>query len=173
LDTNLDHAANALARDLWRTGRAPTPAEIEILLARIASAPFNEKMAPVDRSIAGMPFQGRPLRIGEPSIRAHLAKRVLLDEQWIETTTEATYLSDLRRVAAEETTGVAVYRFEKRIVVAVVGPNGVPAARRGVPSLPLLLAIYDSGRGRLVTGFQIRSELDVDVPEGVQWRPSA
>lgn len=78
---------NKLIRELLNSKRAPTEEDIKKILDHVAKAPFSTRPVPVNKSLRGQVFQGHEQGKSESSIIAHLAKRVLLDQEWAETVT--------------------------------------------------------------------------------------
>jgi hypothetical protein len=169
-DPSIAHPVNALIRELFRTGRIASPAEFDAILARIAEAPFNEKLVDVDPDLVGTEFLGATLRAREPSIRAHLAKRILTDAMWSVEASPEDYLEDIRGAARHPSARLAIYRDGKRIIAAIVSQQTTPLIRRGIGAGAAIVAIYDSGRGRLITGYHLTSEASLNLSEDIQWQ---
>ena len=86
----------------------------------------------------------------------HLVRRVLVQRQWADGTTEAMYLSDLRAAAEHPDAQVRVGIAGGLPTVQIVAPNHVPATRLGPRATPWIIVVYAPNRGRLISGHQAR-----------------
>ena len=55
------HRVDQLIRELIRRGRAATADEIEQIIERMATAPFDERVVPVPTRLRGLSYHGRML----------------------------------------------------------------------------------------------------------------
>ena len=72
-----------LIRDLVRTGRSATAAEVERIFERMVAAPFDLRMVRVRVEERGAGYLGHTLGRDAESLTYHLVKRVALEEQWM------------------------------------------------------------------------------------------
>src|SRR5262245_23410534 len=83
----------------------------------------------------------------EPTLRLHLARRVLSEDQWVAGTTVAEYLDDLRRSVRAPGARLALYADRGGNIAATFGPTSVPVAHQGPRALPWLLVVLSADRG--------------------------
>lgn len=164
------HPADQMIRRLVAAGTTPTTEEWQEITARLASAEFSTRQVGVDRTIRGQVFQGEALGSRAPSITAHLAKRILVEQQWASGTTATEYLNDLR-VALQHPSGrVAVYQMDDgRRVLAVLAPNEIPTSRLGGEAKPFLWVVYNADYGTIVTGYQASGLDTINMPGTTRW----
>ena len=142
------------------------PGEREIILARMAVAPFSTgPRTALDFDVDGEPDPRTPGRYLAPgdrltSLEAHLVKRVAGGE-WRPETTPEEYLEDLHASAGHPTARLFVGLEDGRPLAAtltdlgaggIVLPRIVPAGR---PSCVLVL--YNAKASRLITGYVVES----------------
>ena len=139
--------ADRLIRELIHTRREATPEEVERIVERMATVPFDKE----DRRTPGKArsrgtYLGR--RIGErtDSLFAHLLRRVFEDEQWKEGTTERQYLGDLRGAIRHPRAGVLLYERQGGPIAAVLAPNVVPEGRLGSLEEPMFRYVFRGSR---------------------------
>lgn len=142
------HPVDRLIRELIRTGRPATPEEVERIIERMATVPFNPRQRRVRGEERGASYQGYTLGAREEALRYHLIKRIVIEKQWAEGTTEEQYLTDLRRAVSSSAARLVV--FERR--------GGF-----------LMLVIYAADRGIIVSGYQFSSLETVRIPEEARW----
>lgn len=166
-----EHPADRLIRELIQTGRPAAPEEIEQVLERMATAPFERRDARVRVVHRGITYQGRTLGARADSLSYHLIKRVPIERQWAEGTTAEQYLNDLRRGVLHPNARLMVYhRGGESFAAAVIGTGQVlPAGRQGPGSLPLLLAVYSADRGVVASGYQFSSLNELNLPWEALW----
>lgn len=156
-------------RDIVDEGRKMTPAEAGRVLRHIEQARFSERPVDVEKDIRGKPFRDVKLKARMPSDIAHLAKRVLHEQQWPANTTMKSYLRDLRRSVRHPEAQVYTYVWGKGgnapRCVGVVAPNHV----KGPKSQPLLFVAYSAKDGRILTGYQVGSPEDVGGIKAADW----
>lgn len=165
------HPVDRLIRELIRTGRAATAAEVQQIIERLATAPFNPRQRRVRGEERGASYQGYTLGPREDALRYHLIKRVVIEKQWAEGTTEEQYLADLRRAASWVAARLVVFERRGGFLAATITPTDlvISAARRGPRSLPAVLVIYAADRGIIVSGYQFSSLETVRIPEEARW----
>ncbi len=165
------HPADRLIRELLQSGRQATAAEVEQILERMVSAPFNTASVRVPPGERGTSYQGRTLGASAPSIEYHLAKRVVIEQQWAPGTTAAEYLEDLRRAIRDPAARLAVYGRWGDHLAATVTPTGrvLDAARQGPRREAQLFVVYSADRGMIVTGYQFSTLAAVGIPAGARW----
>ena len=162
--------ANRLIREWLDPKRAPTEAELKLVLDHVAKAPFSSRLVPVDRDIRGKDFQGLVLGASEPSIVAHLAKRVLAEEQWARDVTADEYVAHLHNVAGDPDLQVAVYvGKDRRLCLGLFAPNRIPRSRLGPRAEPFIWALYLADYGTMASGYQVSGIESITLPEDVRW----
>ncbi len=165
------HPTDRLIRELIQTGRDATPAEVDSIIERMATAPFDRSIVRVDLEHRGMQWRGRTLGARADSLAYHLFQRVMLEQQWAEGTTEGQYVGDVQDAARSPEARVAVYERRGGHVAAIVSrtADAVPVSRRGAGSLPDLFIAYSADRGIIVTGYQVSSIETVSIPKEARW----
>jgi hypothetical protein len=102
-----------LIRELIQSQRRATPQEINQIVARMATAPFDPpRVRPVPTQDRRLTYQERTLGAREDSLFYHLVKRVVDEEQWADGTTAQQYLADLVQAVRSPHARLAV--FERR-----------------------------------------------------------
>lgn len=161
---------DSLIRAIILTRRQATPTEVDQIIGRIASAPFETKpvRVPVQYRVA---FQGRTLRNREPSVLVHFIKRTLAERQWHRETTQDDYLADLWHAArAPEARVLAYTRWGERFAATITPTERVvPRGRLGPEFCGNLLVVYSADRGMIRTGYMFTDLADLDLPEDVLW----
>ena len=165
------HPADQLIRELVRTGREAMPEEIEQVVERMATAPFDPRVRSVGQQHRGLVYQGYALGEREPSLFYHLVKRVSVEAQWAAETTADEYLADLRRAIRATLASLVLYSHRGGAIAATLVPTAasVPLHRQGFRALPNLVVIYSADRGIIVTGYQYSALDRLRIPEGAQW----
>lgn len=165
------HPADLLIRELIRTGRAASPNQIEQIVGRVATAPFNPSVVSVPTRYRGFAYLGRLLGSREDAVFLHLTQRVIAEGQWAIGTTPAQYLDHLRRAVRWPAARLAVYPRRGGAIAAVVNRTAdvVPSQRLGAGALPWLIVVYSADRGILVTGYQFSTFDEVSMPEEARW----
>lgn len=165
-----DHPTDRLIRELIQTGRPVEAGEVERILERMASAPFDPRIIRTPARERGQHYCGRTVQPHDEAVVVHLVRRVLRDEQWADGTTSQEYLDDLRRSIRLEAQ-LALYHRRGGNVAATLTPTAhvVPAERRGPRSLPVLWVVYSADRGIIVTGYQASSRDEISIPEDTKW----
>ncbi len=165
------HPVDRLIRELIQTGRPATSEEIDQIVERMATAPFDRRAVPVPRRLRGLTYRGRALGQREDSLTLHLFKRVVDEQQWAVGTTAAVYLNDLRRGVRSPAARLAIYERRGGIIaVSVIATSGaVPASRLAGNSLPNLIVVYSLDRSIILSGYQFSTLEQTGVPEEVRW----
>ncbi len=163
------HPVDQLIRELIDSRRAATPDEVARIVERMAVAPFDPEIVPVRLKDRGIVYQQRALTNRASSLFYHLVKRVIVEQQWSEGTTESDYLHDIRDAIRNQPARLVVYRRHGGAVAAVCAPNTVVALRRGPEEHPWIFVIYSADRGVIVSGYQVSSLNTVSIPEDRQW----
>lgn len=149
--------------------RKPTADDKLAILNEISQARFYGGDARIPAHLLGLSFEGRPLGDREPSSRAHLARRVLDDEQWPAVTTEQQYLEDLRAALRHPDAQVIVYKRRGGYVASVLSPNEIPEGRLGKRPEDNVFVVYVADRSCIITGYQTACEQNLSIPEGALW----
>ena len=165
------HPVDVLIRELIATRRAATAGEVAAIVARMASAPFDERAARVRIAERGTTYLGHTLSADEPRLIYHLIKRVVIEGQWSLGTTAADYLADLRLAIRIPTARLLVYERRGGTLTASIAPTSdvLGNARRGPNSLPYLLVVYSADRGAIITGYQFSNWESIRLSEEVVW----
>jgi len=165
------HSTDRLIRELVDKERPATEAEIAAIVVRMANAPFDPRTVPVSPALRGLTYAAQTLGAHAPSLDVHLVKRIMVERQWAYGTTAAQYLSDLRRaVRAPKTRVIAYIRRGGYIVSALSHTASVlTPSRRGTGTLPLLLGVYSTDRGMIVSGYQVSTIEQAGIPQEARW----
>lgn len=165
------HPVDRLIRELIQTGRQATTEEIERIIERMATAPFDRRVLPVPAQLRGTPYQGRALGTREDALFIHLVQRVIRDGQWAEGITELDYVADLRRAVRAPPARLVIYQRRGGPVAATFTPSDrvLPASRRGPKALPWLYVVYSADRGIIVSGYQTSGLQTLSVPGDARW----
>lgn len=163
------NSVDDLIRELIDTGRPTKSGEVRRILSHIAGSPFNQATTRVSRKYRGLSYQGRTVGNREDSLFFHLAKRVVVEEQWANGTTEQDYLGDLRQAVQDPSARLVVYKSRGDNSAGVFAPNVVSASRQGPRPEPFIYVIYSADRGIVVTGYQASSPQEVEVPGSARW----
>lgn len=148
-----------------------TPDEVEQIIERMATAPFDQRLVRVPLDERGAMYQGDALGARANALTYHVIKRVVIEPQWVYGTTAAQYMHDLRRAVRTPSARLIVYTRRGGNLAATITPTEtvMPAERRGPETLPQLLVIYAADRGTLITGYQFSRLEMTGVPEELQW----
>jgi hypothetical protein len=149
--------------------RVATPRDVESIIERMATAPFDSRPIRVPVRYRGLTYRGRALSEREESLFYHLVKRVLIEEQWSDGTTAAEYLADLRQAVRSPDARLLVYRRRGGPTAAVLAPNLVPTDRRGPKPQPFLYVVYSADRSIIVSGYQASGLAEISVPADARW----
>jgi len=161
---------NRLIRELVGTKKTLSDKQWERVFDHVSQAGFATRQVAVEKELHGVIFQGQPLKARAGSLRAHLAKRVLLEGQWAEGTTAEQYLTDLKSVINAPDLQKAVYRSKDgQIVLGLLGRNRLPPERMGKNPKQFLWVIYSTDYGTITSGYQVSGIEWIRVPEGVRW----
>jgi hypothetical protein len=165
------HPTDRLIRALIQTGRRATLEEIERIVDRLATAPFDPRDRRVRVAERGLQYHGRTVRAREDSLFYHLVKRVVADGQWAADTTVEQYLTDLRHAARSPDARLLLYTDRGGRIAATITPTAavLPAGRQGPRPLPNLLVVYSADRGIIVTGYQFPTLEEIRIPQEAQW----
>jgi hypothetical protein len=145
-----------LLRELIAAPRQVSDAERASIVAHIASAEFNRNGVTTEEQIRGLTYLGRTVEPWADSLFVHLVRRVLVQRQWAEGTTEAIYLADLREAVLHPAADVPLGLAGGLPTVQITAPLTVPEERRGPRAQPWIVVICAPNRDRLVSGYQVR-----------------
>lgn len=90
--------------------RVPTSADVTAILATMVLAPFNPQLERAPTELRGAVYAGRTIQSRDESWLIHLAKRVIVEQQWTEGTTAGEYLGDLRTAVQDSVSRLVLYR---------------------------------------------------------------
>lgn len=158
-----------LIRDLLVRERTANEEEIAAIIARLASAPFNDQLVSVPRMYRGLHHPGPPLGNRERSLRLHLTVRVVKDRQWSEETDESTFLDDLHEAVRHHAARLILYHRRGGALAAVLSPNNISREHLGPGALPLVYVIYSADRSTIVSGYQASDITTISIPGEAQW----
>jgi hypothetical protein len=166
-----EHLVDQLIRELIHTGRPAPASEIDAIVERMATAPFNTQSRRVPTKERGASYRGISLGRQENSLDYHLVKRVTLEAQWADGLTAEQYVADLRRAVRDPLARLAIYpRRSGDIASAITStPRVIPDERLGVGFLPQLIVIFAADRGMIVTGYQFSTIEQTGIPPEARW----
>jgi hypothetical protein len=152
--------ADALVRELIRTGRGTTPTEVERIVLRVAASTFNPARRNIPRPLRELiAAAGYQIPERGDDLLYHWAKHVIGDQQWSSTTTAEEYWQDILRLIANSRSGVLVQPVRRRRTrgdqyfsgVIIVGNvrDVVAEARLGPRAGAEFITIYNADTGRL------------------------
>jgi hypothetical protein len=170
-DSFSDHPVDRLIVRIARGEVTAASADVDAIVQRVASAPFNRRPVRVPRLDRGLVYGNIVIGRIANSLELHLAKRVRGEHQWAEGTTTDEYLRDLRTAIQQETAQILVYERSGDIHAAAIATTSeiVPVERRGNTWLPHLLTVYSTRHGILVTGYMFSDIQELNLPEIVRW----
>ena len=165
------HAADVLARRIVDGAQSATELDIEQIVQRIATAPFEPREVTVPPDWRGLFYLGRELGPREPSLFVHLFTRVVVERQWMFGTTAEQYLADVRGAVGVAETRIAAYRRRGGAIIAALAETErvVAPPRRGIKTEPYLLVVYSADRGIIVSGYQASGLETLAMPGDARW----
>jgi hypothetical protein len=166
------HPADELIIRLVRDHEAvATPADVDAIVDRIATAPFNHRPMRVRTRDRGMAYGGIVLGSMADPLDIHLVKRAFTERQWITGTTADEYLADLRLSARHPRAQVFVYERTADICAATISPTleVVPDRRLGPVWLPHLFVVYSAVHSVVKTAYMYSETSELDLPEAIRW----
>ncbi len=137
----------------------------------MAAAPFSRESVRVPVDERGTRYHGHQLAARAESLSYHLVKRVVIEQQWLDGTSVAQYLEDIRRAVRHPSARLAVSERRGGHLAAIVTPTDLVVfpARRGVKPERQLLVIYSADRGIIVTGYQFSELPETGIPSEARW----
>jgi hypothetical protein len=168
---NAGDAAHRLMRQAIAGDPTPSVDEIQQIVDQIVGAPFDPRMVRPAPSMRHLTFGSYSFTAEVPSLIYHLAKRIVIDEQWAPDTTPEQYLEDLRQAVQHPTARLVVFARRGGDLAATVAPVDavVPLQRRGVRALQHLIVVYSVDRRMIVTGYHFSDESTVSIPREARW----
>jgi hypothetical protein len=165
------HPADQIVRALIASARPATPTEIQQILDRLATAPFDPRALPVPTHLRGVTYQGHTLGSREAAIRIHLVQRVIGDEQWRQGTTAPVYIADIQRAVRAASAQLVIYERRGGAIAAKLTPTGdvLPVSRQGRRTLPLFFVVYSADRGTTTSGYQATAPETLSIPGDARW----
>ncbi|HLI51199.1 MAG TPA: hypothetical protein VKU87_05345 [Thermomicrobiaceae bacterium] len=136
------------------SGRSLTAREVQAVVEQVAMAGFDpERRINAPREIAGLVWEGQQVEAGERIAvnAAHYLKHVVLQREWPDGTTLATYEADAIRIARDPRSGVFVSSWQGQRTVGVIGFLATACGLRGSG---WILVEYRVAMGHWVTVFQ-------------------
>lgn len=166
------HPVDDLIRALIAAPQRPVTAqEIAQIQWHIATAPHNLNDIKIRAKYRGITYQGMTLGRREPSLRAHLAIRVVYDGQWVDGTTAQQYVADLHAAVQQETARIVVYERGGTAMAAVLAPHTIPVARQGPQAEDTVFVVYAADNGFLVSAYQTAGVAKLDISQEARWIP--
>ena len=165
------HPTDRLIREIIQSRRQATLDEIEQIIERMATVPFDPRVRNVRTREHGTVYGGRTVGAREESLFYHLSKRVVVEKQWADGTTADEYLADLRRGVRSADAHLLVYNDRAGPLAATVTPTVtvVPSERQGLNPLPNVIVVYSADRGNIITGYQFSTLDNVRLPQEALW----
>jgi hypothetical protein len=165
------HPVDILIRQIIGGGRRSIAGDIEQVVERIATAPFDPRIRVVPSALEGRDFDEKALASIAPSVVVHLLTRVFVDDQWSADTSVEDYVQDLRSGVRSHSARLGLYIRRGGHLAAVIADTelAVPRTRRGTTSLPHLLVLYSADRGIIISGYQFSAMTAVAMPKDVLW----
>jgi hypothetical protein len=164
------HPVDRLIREIIATRRPVLADEIDQIVDRIATAPFDPDPAiPVRIKHRGMTYQGHTLGARASALTYHLVKRVVDEDQWAFGTTSADYLADLREAARAQDGRLVLFRRRGGAMAIILSPNRIAPNRLGPAALLWIVVVFAADRGTIISGYQASSETQVHIPEDRLW----
>ena len=143
-DSVSPHPVDRLIVRLIREEIEASPEDVQQIVDRMASAPFNQRPVRVPAPDRGLVYGDIVIgRMADP-LELHLAKRVVEEEQWTHGTTAHEYLNDLRVAVEYPGAHLVVYERSGDMIAATISPTIeiVAPARRGKEWLHNLFVVY-------------------------------
>jgi hypothetical protein len=170
-DPSSDHPVDRLIVRLVRGEAEATPADVDAIVRRMATAPFNRHPVRVRVADQNLTYGGTAFGHLADSLELHLAKRIQREGQWSEETTVAEYLADLRVAVVQPNARVLVYQRAGQIFAGIISPTlqTVPRERLGQAWLPNVLVVHSATRGTLRTGYMFSTIHALNLPEEIRW----
>ena len=152
------HPVDVLIRELIDTGRPVRPGEVDRIVERIATAPFDSRIIRVPTDLRGLAYQGHVLGTRENALRYHLISRVMDDQQWASGVTETDYVDDLRRIVRSPDARIVLFFRRGGNIAGVIAPSdrGVSVDHRGVQYEPECFVVHSADRGIMTHGSRKR-----------------
>jgi hypothetical protein len=170
-DSASAHPVDRLIVRLIHDDIEASSADVDRIVERMATAPFNQRPTRVLSRDRGMSYGDIVLgRVDDP-LRMHLVKRVVEEAQWAFGTTAEEYLGDLKAAVLHAWVRVMVYERGGDLIAATISPTGdvVSANRRGVNWKPNLLVVYSALHGSVLTGYMFSTIDKLNLPERIRW----
>jgi hypothetical protein len=171
LDAASQDPVDQLIVRLIREEIEASPDDVQRIVDRMATAPFNQHPVRVRARDRGLTYGDIVIgRIADP-LELHLAKRVVEEEQWVDGTTTDEYLADLRASARHPEARVLVYERTGDLFAATISPtfDVVPEHRIGRGGLSHLLVVYSALYGTVRTAYMYSDFSELDMPEALRW----
>lgn len=165
------HPVDNLIRRLIATGGPASASEIQAIIDRMATAPFNANVYRVQTRLR-LTYDGETLGSWADSLSIHLVKRVLAEGQWAVGTTKADYLQDIQAVVRHPGSRVLVSQpewgapFAASIADTI---NVVPRSRRGPNALPQTFVVYSTGNAKIATAYMFSSLATLRLSGDTVW----
>jgi hypothetical protein len=171
LDPASPHPVDQLIVRLIRGEIEASPEDVDRIVQRMATAPFNQHPTRVPLRDRGTVYGSIVLRRLADPLEVHLVKRVVVEEQWAFGTTMDEYLADLRSAILHDRASLLVYERTNDLVAATMTPTDdvVPASRRGVNSEPNMLVVYSARHGSVLSAYMFSTVERLDLPEAIRW----
>jgi hypothetical protein len=160
-----------LIRKIIRGARRPEMSDADRIVARMSTAPFDDRLFRVSTELRDLTTTGYDLHERESSLTLHVVRRVAVEQQWAPGTSPDDYLDDLRRATLHSGARVGVYwRRGGHIAVTASATEAVVSLEhRGISTLPFTLVVYSADRGAIVSGYQFSDWSMIAIPGDAKW----
>ena len=164
------HPVDRLIREIIATRRSVQAAEIDQIVDRIASAPFDPQLGVgVLTEHRGLTYLRQTLGSRASSLTYHLVKRVVVEEQWAYGTSPEEYIADLREASRASDARIVVFERRGGSMAAIIAEDRILPRRLGPEALPWVLVVFSADRGTIVSGYQVSSNPPSNIPEDGLW----
>ena len=165
------HPVDVLIRESIDTGRRVQPDEVDQIVERVATAPFDSRVIPVPTKYRGLSYQGRVLGARETALWYHLFIRIVANEQWAHGVTAVDYVADLRQVVRLPDSRIVVYTRRGGNIVGIIGSSdrGILKAHRGANNKSECYVVYSADRGIIISGYQFEDFGEIALSGNERW----
>lgn len=140
-----------------------------MIRAHVASAPFSIRLVSVPVALRGQTFQGVQLEGKLPNDFLHLAKRILVEQQWGQGTTLDEYAVDLRSAILSEYSAIVFYNDQNENYIGFFKYSPLPPSRRGLAFRNFVYVVYTATWGAIKSGYQVTVKANFRVEENPLW----
>lgn len=163
------HPIDNRIREMVHGREVPNDVDVNLILGRIAAAPFDDRVLPVRLRHRGLQIHGHTLGAREPALTIHMVQRVLEEKQWVSGTTADRYVADLRDAVRAPEARLVVYHRRDGYIAGVFSPNTLPLVRRGPGAEDWMYVVYAVDRGMIISGYQASGLHAISIPGDARW----